>query len=283
MADLTLKSTFELTSGNKLPILGFGVWDSPSHLTTQSCVEALKVGYRHIDTAQVYGNEKEVGEAVRKSGLRRGEIFITSKIYTPGSDVEATYQKCLDSVKKIAGGGDDSYLDLMLIHNANVGQEQCETMWRAMERLPHEGRFKAIGVSNFGVGHLERLGKQAKVWPPAVNQLELHPWCQQRQVVDHCREAGVVIEAYCPLVRNQKADDPTLTGVAEKHGKTTAQVLLRYSLQKSWSPLPKSDNAERIAQNADLYGFHLDEGDMQKLDAQDQGGNGSLVMAVSNS
>lgn len=280
MANLTIESSLKLVSGNKLPILGFGVWDSPSHITTQSCLEALKVGYRHIDTAQVYGNEKEVGEAVRKSALDRSQIFLTSKIYHAASDADATYQSCLDSVKKIDGAS--GYLDLMLIHNASVGAAARKTMWLAMEKLHREGKYRAIGVSNFGIGHIEELKQYAEAWPPAVNQLELHPWCQQREVVEYCHKHNIAVEAYCPLVRNQKASDPTLTSIAKKHDKTTAQVLLRYSLQKDWSPLPKSDNAGRIAQNADIYGFQLDSDDMEKLDAQDQGGKGALVMAVSN-
>ncbi|KAK5119151.1 hypothetical protein LTR85_007765 [Meristemomyces frigidus] len=275
---ITIESALKLPSGNKLPILGFGVWDSPSHITTKSCLEALKVGYRHIDTAQLYGNEAEVGEAVKQSGLPRDQLFITSKIYTPESDVQATYQKCLDSVKKI--DGDNGYVDLFLIHNANVGADSCKKMWQAMEKLHGEGKFKSIGVSNHGIGHLENLKSYAKVWPPAVNQLELHPWLQQREVVEYCQKNGIVVEAYCPLVRNQKANDPTLNEIAKKHGKTTAQVLVRYCVQKGWSPLPKSDNPGRIAQNADVFGFEIGKEDMQKLDAQPQ--EAPLVIAVDN-
>lgn len=279
-SSLTLNSTLTLRPGNKIPLLGFGVWDSPSHLTTQSCLSALKTGYRHIDTAQVYGNEVEVGKAVKECGLKRGDVFITSKVLTPGDDDEATYQKVLDSVKNI--DGENGYLDLMLIHNSTSGTEGVKKMWQAMEKLHSEGKIKAIGVSNFGVGHIERLKDSAKVWPPAVNQLELHPWLQQREIVAYCQKNGIALEAYCPLVRNQKADDTTLTSIASKHGKTTAQVLLRYCLQKEWVPLPKSDNAGRIAQNADLYGFELGKEDMGKLDEQDTNGKGALVMAVDN-
>jgi diketogulonate reductase-like aldo/keto reductase len=279
-SSLTLQSTLPLKSGNAIPRLGFGVWDSPSHLTTQSCLSALKTGYRHIDTAQVYGNEVEVGKAVRESGLKREEIFVTSKVLTPGDDDEATYQKVLESVKKI--DGEDGYLDLMLIHNNSSGPEAVKMMWQAMEKLQSEGRLKAIGVSNFGVGSIVRMKDYAQAWPPAVNQLELHPWLQQREVVSYCQKNGVAIEAYCPLVRNQKAEDPVLSGIANKHGKSTAQVLLRYCLQKDWVPLPKSDNSGRIAQNADVYGFELSQEDMSKLDEQNTEGSGSLVLAVSN-
>lgn len=275
---LTIKSSLKLASGNKLPILGFGVWDSPSHITTKSCLEALKVGYRHIDTAQVYGNEAEVGEAVRQSGLAREQLFVTSKIYQAGSDVESTYQKCLDSVKKI--DGDNGYIDLFLIHNGNVGADSRKKMWQAMEKVNEEGKFKAIGLSNCGIGMMEDIKSYAKIWPPAVNQLELHPWLQQREVVDYCHKNGIVVEAYCPLVRNQKANDSTLNEIAKRHGKTTAQVLVRYCIQKGWSPLPKSDNPGRIAQNAGVFDFELGKEDMEKLDSQPQ--EAPLVLAVDN-
>jgi diketogulonate reductase-like aldo/keto reductase len=277
-SSLTIESTLKLATGAKLPILGFGVWDSPSNLTTKSCLEALKVGYRHIDTAQLYGNEAEVGEAVKSSGLKREDVYITSKIYTPDSDAQSTYEKALASVKKIAGN--DGYLDLMLIHNAAVGAEPRKKMWQAMEKLHQEGKYNSIGVSNYGIGHLEDLKSYATVWPPAVNQLELHPWLQQREVVDYCHKNGIAVEAYCPLVRNQKKDDVTLNEVAKKHGKTTAQVLVRYCIEKGWSPLPKSDNPGRIAQNADVFDFSLGKDDMEKLDAVPQ--EPALVLAVDN-
>lgn len=277
---LNLQSTLKLKSGTAIPRLGFGVWDSPSHLTTQSCLSALKTGYRHIDTAQVYGNEAEVGKAVRDCGLKREDVFVTSKVLKPDDTDEATYQKVLESVKKI--DGENGYLDLMLIHNNTAGPEGVKMMWQAMEKLHSEGRLKAIGVSNFGVGSIDRMKEYAQVWPPMVNQLELHPWLQQREIVSYCQRNDVVVEAYCPLVRNQKAEDPVLSGIASKHGKTTAQILLRYCLQKDWVPLPKSDNADRIAQNADVYSFELSKEDMSKLDEQNTDGSGSLVLAVSN-
>lgn len=279
-SSLNLQSTLKLKSGTAIPRLGFGVWDSPSHLTTQSCLSALKTGYRHIDTAQVYGNEAEVGKAVRECGLKREDVFVTSKVLKPDDTDEATYQKVLESVKKI--DGENGYLDLMLIHNNTAGPEGVKMMWQAMEKLHSEGRLKAIGVSNFGVGSIDRMKEYAQVWPPMVNQLELHPWLQQREIVSYCQKNDVVVEAYCPLVRNQKAEDPVLSGIASKHGKTTAQILLRYCLQKDWVPLPKSDNADRIAQNADVYSFELSKEDMSKLDEQNTDGSGSLVLAVSN-
>ncbi|KXL48566.1 MAG: hypothetical protein FE78DRAFT_77047 [Acidomyces sp. 'richmondensis'] len=210
----------KLLRGGNLPILGFG-----------SCLSAIKAGYRHIDTAQGYGNEIEIGEAVRLSGLARNDIFITSKI-------------------------EDGYLDLMLIHNALVGRDSRKRIWLAMEKLLDEGKFKSIGVSNYGIGHVEEMNLYAKHRPPAFNQLELHPWLQQREVVEYCHKHGIVVEAYCPL------------------------VLIGYNIQKHWSPLPKSDNSERIAQNPDVFDFELVEEDMEKLDAQPQ--EPALVVAVDN-
>ncbi|KAK4553298.1 hypothetical protein LTR86_009598 [Recurvomyces mirabilis] len=253
--------TLKLRSGDKLPVLGFGVWDSPKDLTTKSCLEAFKVGYRHVDTAQGYSNEKEVGQALKQSGLDRKDVWITSKIWEAGADVDATYEKCLGSVKDIAG--DDGYLDLMLIHNAAVGAEPRKKMWLAMEKLHAEGKFRNIGVSNYGIGHIEDMKKYAK-----------------REIVEYCKKNDIVVEAYCPLVRNQKKDDETLNAVAKKHGKTTAQVLVRYCIEKGWSPLPKSDNPGRIAQNADVFGFELGKDDVEKLDQLPQ--ETPLVLAVDN-
>ena len=171
MSRFSITTTSKLSSGKSIPTLGFGVWDSPNHITTQSCLEALKVGYRHIDTAQVYGNEVEVGKAVKSSDLAREDIFVTSKILSPGSDAAATRKKCIESVDKI--GGADGYLDLMLIHNSASGASAVKMMWQAMEQSQEEGKIKSIGVSNFGIGHIDQMKEYAKVWPPAVNQLEV--------------------------------------------------------------------------------------------------------------
>lgn len=232
--------------------------------------------------ARYYANEKEVGEAVKDSGVPREDVFITSKILNPEDSAEATYKSVIGSVTNVDGS--DGYLDLMLIHNAVPHtKDGRKMMWQAMEKAKNEGKLRDIGVSNFGIGHLEEMKSYAEVWPPVVNQIELHPWCQQRDVVEFCQKNKIVIEAYCPIARNQKADDPTLVSIAKKHSKSSTQVLLRYALQKQWVPLPKSDNAGRIGQNADLYDFSLDGEDMKKLDGLDEGEKGALVMAVSNS
>ncbi|GIJ85753.1 hypothetical protein Asppvi_004617 [Aspergillus pseudoviridinutans] len=264
----------------KIPRLGFGVYRSPAGQCVQSSLKALEAGYRHIDTAQFYGNEKEVGEALRKCGIPRSDIFVTTKILSPAGSPEATYQKLLDSVEKI--GGQDGYVDLFLIHSSSSGSAGRKELWQALERLLEEGKTKSIGVSNFGVKHIEEMKAYAKVWPPHVNQIELHPWCQQRVIDAYCKRNGIVVEAYSPLVRNYKANDPTLVGVAKKYERTTAQILIRYALQKGWVPLPKSDTPERIVANANVFNFEIGEEDMAVLNALDQGSAGAIVEAVEN-
>lgn len=291
-------------SNVKIPRLGFGVYRAHDDKCLKAAQTALKVGYRHIDTAQFYQNEREVGEALRQSGLPRSEVFITTKIMSPGGSPEATYEKILESVEKI--GGKDGYVDLFLIHSSSSGAAGRKELWQALERLLEEGKTRSIGVSNYGVKHIEEMKAYAKVWPPHVNQLEvsfpmarysrlvirtvqltngsvqLHPWSQQRVIVDYCKKHGIVVEAYSPLVRNYKANDPTLVGLAQKYGKTTAQILVRYSIQKEWVPLPKSEDPARIAANADVFDFEISADDMAVLDGLDQGSAGAIVEAVAN-
>ncbi|KAJ5689436.1 9-11-endoperoxide prostaglandin H2 reductase [Penicillium macrosclerotiorum] len=280
---MTLHLTDRLPLTNspaRIPRLGFGVYRSPADQCTQSCLEALAAGYRHIDTAQFYGNESEVGNALRASGVPRDQVFVTTKILSPAGSVDANYDKLRASVDKIAGP--DGYVDLFLIHSSKSGPSGRKQMWQALERLFEEGRTKSIGVSNYGVQHIEEMKAYAKVWPPQVNQIELHPWCQQRTIDAYCKQHGIVVEAYSPIVRNYKANDPTLVEVAQKYNRSTQQVLIRYALQKGWVPLPKTDNPGRIVSNADVFGFNLDAQDMDTLDALDQGDAGAIVEAVAN-
>ncbi|KAL9582004.1 MAG: hypothetical protein Q9212_003557 [Teloschistes hypoglaucus] len=284
---LSLTSTLPIPrSTYTMPRLGFGIYRSPPSICINSCLTALRSGYRHIDSAQFYGNETEMGEAVRQSGIPRTEIFLTTKILSAGGSPEKSYQKCLESVSKIDGGkdGDGGYVDLFLIHSPSGGKEAVREMWQALERLVEEGKARSIGVSNFGQGQIEGMKAYAKIWPPQVNQIELHPWCQQQTITSYCRSQEIIIQAYCPLVRNLKAHDPTLLALAEKHSKSTGQVLIRYCLQKGWVPLPKSDTEERILANRDLYGDWegLEAGDMEKLDGLDEGSQGAIVEAVRN-
>ncbi|KAJ5865346.1 Aldo/keto reductase subgroup [Penicillium soppii] len=267
-------------SSERIPRLGFGVYRSPPNQCKQSVRKALDAGYRHIDTAQFYANEAEVGEALRDSGMPREEVFITTKILSPAASIEATYDKLLASVHKISGP--DGYVDLFLIHSSSSGSAGRKMLWQALEKLHAEGKAKSIGVSNFGVGHIEEMRSYAQVFPPHVNQIELHPWCQQRVIDDYCQRNGIIVEAYSPIVRNYKANDPTLVEIAKKNGHSTQQVLIRYALQKGWVPLPKSDTPERIVANADVFDFDLDVEDMAVLNDLDQGSAGAIVEAVNN-
>lgn len=175
ISNLTMASTLPLPNSEPpltIPRLGFGSYLSPPEVTTNSCQTALKVGYRHVDTAQYYANEAQVGQAVQSSGLQRSEVYLTTKILAAGGSVEKSYQKCLESVKKL-DPRPDGYVDLFLIHSPNAGREAREEMWLALNKLHAEGKAKAIGVSNFGIGHIERLEGLAPVWPPQVNQIEV--------------------------------------------------------------------------------------------------------------
>lgn len=262
-----------LDSPNKIPRIGFGVYKSDQKVAVNSVLTAFKHGYRHVDSAQYYDNEKEVGEAVRQSGIPREEIFVTTKILRPKKTFEENYESVKKSVEIIGLG----YVDLFLVHSPSSGPGGRKLMWTALEKLKDEGLVKDIGVSNYGVKHLEELKGYAR-YPIAINQIELHPWLQQRSVVEYCKKEGIVVEAYAPMVRGQKNDDPVVVELAKKHDKTPTQILLRWSLQKGFVPLPKSDHEERIKQNIDLYGFSLDGEDVAKLDALDlgEGGEGAI-------
>ncbi|EDU45395.1 ARA1 Aldo keto reductase related to diketogulonate reductase [Pyrenophora tritici-repentis] len=287
---LSIDATFPLTgSQHQIPQIGFGVYLSPKDVCVKSCKKAFDAGYRHIDTAQYYANEEQVGQALAESGLPRKDVYITSKVLSPAEDVESTYKKVAESVEKLAGK--DGYADLFLVHSPNAGKEARKTMWLALVLAQDRGKVRDIGVSNYGIQHIEEIStihveevstaRKGAVLP-VVNQIELHPWCQQREIVDYCKDHKIVVEAYCPLVRNEKANDETLVSIAKKHNKEPNQILIRWSLQKGFVPLPKSDTPSRIVTNADVYSFELDKDDMDKLDGLDQGVKGAIVQAVSN-
>ncbi|KAI4154774.1 MAG: hypothetical protein LQ340_001443 [Diploschistes diacapsis] len=275
-----------------MPVLGFGTWDSPQDKTTSSVLTALSLGYRHIDTAQAYGNEAQVGAALRQSGIPRSEIFVTTKIWQARGSVAANYASCLASIELLdagtgtgtgAGAPGSGYVDQFLIHNVLPSRRDREQVWAALERLRREGRVRTVGVSNWGVRLLEECRAYADPWPPQANQLELHPWCQQRALLPYLARHGVAVAAYSPLVRNREAANEVLAAVAREHGRTEPQVLIRYCLQKGWAPLPKSDKPERIAENADVFGFHLSPEEMEALDGvRREGKDEPCVMVAEN-
>ncbi|KAM0281339.1 hypothetical protein ACHAQH_003607 [Verticillium albo-atrum] len=256
-----------------IPRLGFGVYQTPRPACTQACLSALAVGYRHIDSAQLYTNEAEVGRALLASGLPRSAVFLTTKICRRDGGADRTLRSVRESVRRMTGGDDGGYVDLFLVHRPC---RERKALWQAVERLQAEGGARAVGVSNFGIEQLEEMREYAERWPPSVNQIELHPWCQQRELVVYCRKHSIMVQAWSPLVRGTKMLDPTLLLLGEKHVKTAAQVLVRYSLQKGWIPLVKSTSEERMKENVDVFDFSLDEVDMSILDGLDRGIEGSL-------
>lgn len=258
-------ASLPLRTGARIPQVGLGVWQAGRGPTTREAVTtALRQGYRHVDTAAVYGNEAEVGEGLRASGVPREEVFITTKLWNQDQGYDAALRAFDVSLKKLGL----EYVDLYLVHWPVAGKRADS--WRALERLHADGRARAIGVSNYLVPHLEELLASCKV-VPAVNQIELTPFLQRRPTVELCRAHQIVLEAYSPLTRGKRLGHPVLVDVAKAVGRTTAQVLLRWGIQKELVVLPKSTHAERIAENGALFDFVLDDDAMARLDALEEG------------
>ncbi|KAG6025267.1 hypothetical protein E4U41_001577 [Claviceps citrina] len=266
-------------TNTSIPNLGFGVYQLYGQACQRAVLAALQAGYRHIDSAQLYRNESDVGAAIQQSGLQRGDVFLTTKIRQSAGDFEKSYRSVLESIERVAGGGKDSYVDLFLIHLPGTGRETREELWKVLEKVYEEGRAKAIGVSNYRPQHMAEMKEYAKVWPPHVNQIELHPWCQQKETVQYCKDNNIVVAAYSPLSCGDNLGDPTLATIANKYSKSPAQILIRYALQKGWVPLPKSGNEERIKQNAQVFDFTLSDEDMKTMDGLDRGKAGAVFPA----
>ena len=258
----------DLNDGHSVPQLGFGVFQIPPEETVEAVTQAFHVGYRHIDTAEMYGNEKEVGEGVRASGLDRAEVFLTSKLnnglHRP-DDARRAFEGTLDAL------GFD-YVDLFLIHwpLPTLYDGDYVSTWRTLEEFKADGRARSIGVSNFQVDHLERLAADTGT-VPAVNQIELHPYFQNREVASYGEEHGVATEAWAPIAQGKVLDDPVVGEIAEKIGRTPAQVVLRWQIQHGHIVFPKSVTPERIKENFELFDFELEPGDAEAIDALDRG------------
>jgi 2,5-diketo-D-gluconate reductase A len=244
-----------LDNGVEIPQLGFGVFQVPPGQTKEATLSALDVGYRHIDTAEMYGNEAEVGEAVRASGIDRAEIFVTSKLnngFHRPEQVATAFGGTLDTL-------DLGYVDLFLIHwpLPTIDVDYVET-WKAMERLLDGGAVRAIGVSNFQVAHLERLLDETTV-VPAVNQIEIHPYLVQDKLRAFDRAHGIATEAWSPIAQGRVLDDPTITAIAADVGRTAAQVVLRWHVQRGEIVFPKSVTRSRVEENFAIFDFELSD------------------------
>ena len=279
---LTIERKLILNDEHLIPQLGLGVWQSRAGATCEAAVlAALEAGYRHIDTAAMYGNEESVGVAIRRSGIPRESIFVTTKLWN--SD-HGNPERALDtSLRKLKM----DYVDLYLIHYPVRERRQS---WRALEMLKAKGKAHSIGVSNFTIRHLTELLAETKTIP-VVNQVEFHPYLYQRDLLEFCAGKGIVVEAYSPLTKGEKLNDPKLVAIAKKYSqagsqptasrsrlpfadklsrrsetKSTAQILIRWALQRGLAVIPKSANRRRIFENADVFDFEITPGDMEILD-----------------
>ena len=250
-----------LHNGVEMPQLGFGVFKVKNGSeTVESVKKALEAGYRAIDTAAIYENEEGVGQAVRESGIAREELFITSKVWNTDQGYESTLKAFDASLERL---GMD-YLDLYLIHWP--GKDKYLDTWKALEKLYKDGKVKAIGVSNFHVHHLENLLANSEI-KPVINQIELHPYLSQVEIRDYCEKHEIKVEAWSPLGRGTLLDEPTINHIAKKHGKTAAQVIIRWHLQHDIVVIPKSITPSRIEENAQVFDFSLSLNEMNQIDA----------------
>ena len=255
-----------LNNGLEMPQLGFGVWKVSDEEATVAVEKAFELGYRSIDTAKVYGNEAGVGRAIANSNLPREELFITTKVWNSDHGYENTLKAFDESLEKL---GLD-YVDLYLIHWPTPKYDEYVETYKALEKLYKDGRVKAIGVCNFAIEHLERILNECEV-VPAVNQVECHPYLQQKELKDFCEKHNILVEAYSPLMNGRDVlEDAVVKEIAEQYGKTPAQVILRWHLQTGVIVIPKSVTPSRIAENLDVFGFELSDADMEKIATLDR-------------
>ncbi len=263
--------TIALNDGNTIPQLGFGVFQVPPDQTAAAVRAALEVGYRHIDTAEMYRNEKGVGQGLRDAGVDRGDVFITSKLnngYHRPDDTRRAFDATLSAL------GSD-YVDLFLIHwpLPTLYNGDFVSTWNVLEELSKDGRARSIGVSNFQVAHLQRLAEGSQT-VPAVNQVEAHPYFGNEQVRTYDREHRIATEAWSPIAQGKVLDDEVITRIADAHNKTAAQVVLRWHVQRGDIVIPKSVHRERMQSNFDIFDFSLDNGEMGAITGLDRGESG---------
>lgn len=262
-----------LNDGSTIPQFGLGAYKLPPDDTVAAIRTALELGYRHIDTAEMYQNEAEVGEAVESSDIDRSEIFITSKLnnqFHAPDDARRAFAETLEKLRS-------EYVDLFLIHwplPSNPDVDYVET-WKVLEEFKKDGRARSIGVSNFQVPHLERLAAECET-VPVVNQVELHPYFQNKDVEAYGREHNIVTEAWSPIARGKVLDDPVITEIAESLGKGPAQIVLRWHIQRGFVVFPKSASREHMQQNFAIFDFELSDEQLEQIDQLDKGEDGRI-------
>lgn len=254
-----------LKNGQKIPSVGYGCYKVTGTDAVKTFTTAAECGYRHFDSASFYQNEREVGEALigfmKSSGVKRSELYYTTKAWTSeqGSQLSANIDKAVER----CGLG---YIDLMLLHWPASDKQTRVMSWKALAQAVKDGKLKSAGVSNYSPKQIEEIYELETGVEPVINQIEISPWTQNKETIDFCQSRGIILEAYCPLAKAQNMEDPKLVKIADSYRKTPAQILVKWSLQRGFIPLPKSSNEKRMKTNIDVDGFELSDQDMDALD-----------------
>ncbi|SJL84496.1 aldo/keto reductase [Vibrio palustris] len=263
---MTSAARIQFHDGHSIPQLGLGVWKASNEQAALAVKEAIQCGYRHIDTAAIYGNEEGVGEGIRQSGISREDLFLTTKVWNDAQGYDAAWEAIKQSLKKL---GTD-YVDLLLIHWPRPNKCLYVETWQALIEMQKQGLVKSIGVSNFTEGHLKHLVADTGV-KPVINQIELHPYMQQQAMQQAHESMGVVTESWSPLAQNNALSDSVIETIAKKHGKTPAQIIIRWHIESGNVVIPKSVTPSRIKENGDVFNFSLDQDDITAIASLERG------------
>jgi len=259
---VNLDTKWKLNNGLKIPCIGFGTWTLSGSKAKKAVIWALEEGYRLIDTATIYGNEHQIGNAIRESSVEREDIFLTTKVWQTDFGYENTLNAFESSLRKLQ----TNYVDLYLIHWPRSGRYET---WKALTKLYEEGKAKSIGVSNYTVEHLEELLEKTSIIP-MVNQIEFSPFLYQKDLLEYSRKKAIQLEAYSPLTRTEKFENPILQEIAKKYEKSPAQILIRWNIEHKVIPIPKSSSRKHFLENANVFDFKLEKEELKKLDSLNQ-------------
>jgi len=264
---LSSPETFRMNDVHDIPVIGLGVYKTAPGAETYNAVKwGLAAGYRLIDTAWIYKNQESVGKAIRDSDIPRKDILVTTKFFpTPKHGYDECWHQVLQSMEQLGL----EYLDLVLIHTPGASGDDRMDSWKALENLKDQGKVKSIGVSNYGIKHLQQLKKRAIIMP-AVNQCEVNPYINRRTLHDYCRANGIIMMAYSPMTKGKKLNDPKLVSIAKRYNRTPAQILIRWSIDNGCVVIPKSSKQVRIEENFNVFDFSLDEDDKYEMDTWDE-------------